>query len=352
MTRPLVLFLSLALVVLAGQTSSAQEDGIEATGEAPIVGADRVRARERALDEALRQAVEQALSLAMEPEAWNERAPKLRLQLADRVRDHVPSYRVLEEGEQGNVFRLRIIAQVVLGSLGADLDGAVGASPRLVLCPTVNGPAPLAAELEPRLRHILGGLGVDVSCQPQTTGQERRLSLIVEAASQASGWVRGTSLAIARVTLALRLLEGGEVRGQASAEAEASQATLDAAVAMAAASALSRALARLDPAWEMLSRSDGGSWRIHLRGVVCYAELLALQRSLGAVPGVVEVGLRRLAEEGIDLDVRAGNPRLDLAAALSRLSLETAQLIVEPLGPRDFAIRLVSLPPPPASEMP
>src|SRR5690242_18940772 len=88
------------VLLLLGSGMMADEPTFEALGQAPVVGGDRVRARERALDEALRQAVEQAASTLLDPDALVARASDLRLRIYPRARTYVGSYRVLEEGEQ------------------------------------------------------------------------------------------------------------------------------------------------------------------------------------------------------------------------------------------------------------
>ena len=83
---------------------------------------DAARARARALLEAMNQALEQAVTQAA-PEARG----RLYL-LAARARDYITTYRVLEEGESGGQFLLRLEAQVDLPRLLHDLQGTLPAS--------------------------------------------------------------------------------------------------------------------------------------------------------------------------------------------------------------------------------
>ncbi|HEY7955017.1 MAG TPA: hypothetical protein VII38_06970, partial [Polyangia bacterium] len=71
---------ALASVLLLGLAGGAlaQEPAFEALGQAPVVGGDRVRARDRALDEALRQAVEQAVATVLDPDQVVARASDLK----------------------------------------------------------------------------------------------------------------------------------------------------------------------------------------------------------------------------------------------------------------------------------
>src|SRR5438128_7508397 len=93
-------------LLLFSASLTAEEPTFEALGQAPVVGGDRVRARERALDEAMRQAVEQAVATLLPPAALSERAAQLKLHVYPRARDYVAGYRVLEETGDGPMFQL------------------------------------------------------------------------------------------------------------------------------------------------------------------------------------------------------------------------------------------------------
>ena len=120
--------LAVAILLMCGAPAWAQDGAIEAVGEMPVVGGDRVRAREMALGEALRQAVEQTLALLVEPEVWTQQAPKLRAQFAGRTKDFIVNYRVLEESVQAGVLRVRIAAQVAMGALTRELNKTLAAA--------------------------------------------------------------------------------------------------------------------------------------------------------------------------------------------------------------------------------
>src|SRR5688572_11192803 len=135
----------------------AQEPTFEALGQAPVVGGDRVRARERALDEAFRQAVEQATATVLEPAALVARASDLKLRIYPKAKSYVDNYRVLEEGDVNGIFQMRLSAQVATSRLARDLAAGgpvatpkASAKARAVAC--VRGTAPTTEKL---LRDLL-----------------------------------------------------------------------------------------------------------------------------------------------------------------------------------------------------
>jgi hypothetical protein len=116
-------WVAFAVAVVASTTARADDPWFEALGHAPVMGGDRVRARERALDEALRQALEQATATLLTPDQLVARASELKLRVYPRARSYVPTYRVLEEGEQPpGTFEIHLSAQVATQRLFRDLS--------------------------------------------------------------------------------------------------------------------------------------------------------------------------------------------------------------------------------------
>src|SRR5262249_28919490 len=125
-------------------TARAQGTSFEGAGQAPIVAGDKVRARARALDDAFRAAVDSAAAALLEPAVLAQRQSALKLTVEPKARRYVTGYRVLDEGEQGSTFHLRVAAEIALDRLERDLGAhaataagaarAPGGAPRVGQC--------------------------------------------------------------------------------------------------------------------------------------------------------------------------------------------------------------------------
>ena len=87
------------------------EGGRIVSGQAPVVGGNAARARERALDDAIRQAVNQALATIVDPQTRAAQAKTLKT-IEAKARSFVPRYRTLEEGEATGIYNIRLEAEV------------------------------------------------------------------------------------------------------------------------------------------------------------------------------------------------------------------------------------------------
>lgn len=381
-----------AAILLCAAIAHAEEPSFEALGQASIVAGDTVRARERALEEAFRQAVEQAVATLLEPKVIAERASQLKLSVYPKARGYVTTYRVLQEGEQGGLFQVRVAAQVAVGRLARAVNApqavkpALAPRPKAVVC-LVEKRAPAGwapSSLEQQLVLAVGARGVEVTplaghCWPVKFGQgDDRVvwpdpddlddvgagkaardkgaqgAIVGTLAIVPAGTIRGTPLLVAQAKVSLHLVEAdGRPSAVSDGTGEASGTTFAAAADGAARAALDRAARTLGPhigaKWPTTAASGAGVI-LHVSGVERYAQLQSLLRVLQAIPGVGAVSPRRFEASGIDVMVHTAAPAPSLAAALARNTTdgEGVRFTAEPMG--DLEIRVVVVPAPPAPQ--
>lgn len=365
----------LALLCLLGAASPVrgQRPSYEATGTAPLPGAMSMpQARERALADAMQRALEEAVAQAA-PEARG------RLYLVSaRARDYVLAYRVLEEGEAGGQFQLRIAAEVDMPRLLSDLQGAAPAAPgkstrppALLLCPA--GPAADAGGTDAEDLRLLrestasAGLGDALppsQCPPAPAEMAAALSrsgavlgLTLHTTAEADRTpVRGTQPPLygALGKAQLGLYAAGAPRREALRDGAGFAATPEAAEKAARSSAALAALAELLPGAAALMPRDGGDGVVvTLAGLAGYADYQRLLKVLAAMPGVRHAEPRRFysGPEGawarVYLRLGRGDTSAEtLRAALLRAPGLRAQVTVR--GPRELRLAADSaLPPPP-----
>jgi hypothetical protein len=347
------------VVALAALPAAAQEASFEALGQAPVVGGDRVRARERALEEALKQAVEQATSTVLEPSALVARSSDLRLRIYPKARSYVSNYRVLDEGEQAGVFQMHISAQVATARLARDLaapgDAKSAARPvsraRAVVCVhTEGGPLP---SVDKAARELVTVRNVDAIPGPaactdeaaaqaaQAAGAQGALTAAVEATP--AGPIRGTDKVAAHARAQLHLIEaGGRVSAEGSGERDAYDATVERAAESAARAAVVEAARTLQPALQAKWSNDvpTGGVGVHLAGVARYADYLAVERALAALPGVGGVEPRRFSRGEVDLLVRTASTAAQLRSGLERMPPAGVRISGAPDGDAQLKLHL------------
>lgn len=328
-------------------------DVFEATGVAAL-GADPVKARERALSDGMQRAVEQAVVQA---------APEARGRLyivSGRSRSYVSSYRVLGENESGGQLQLRLAAQVDLPRLLRDLrpagEKARGPGDRagLRLCaalspattPGTPGQDALQGAALTALREGLSPLPVSSGACP--TGDALALALTEVTLVEPATPVRGTAPpqvgARARVTLALRGPGAAEAHAESYGFGEGAEAAQRDAAGRAAAQALGEILPRLRG---LLPPAPGEAERVTvaLDGVPSARDLQTLTRTLAALPGVQGVERRRFAVDGqrrsmdgaprccalsVEVQVGFGGGAAALGALLGRTPLPGLRVQVMP----------------------
>lgn len=366
--------LALLLLVVPISVAQGQPQGsgpsFEVSAQVPTQD-DAARARARALLDAMNQALEQAVVQAA-PEARG----RLYL-LAARARDYITTYRVLEEGESGGQFLLRLQAQVDLPRLLHDLQGTLPASrqagPRraaLGLCATPSAPAaggqaagpdPTAALAE-KVRALLADSGESVElvspalCSPASASLNpaalsksplHALLLLTRESSGGAQEVRGTLPRLlgaqGRVTFrALRLgaaAAGTEAVVSETAEATAFAATAEAAGAEAEQRAALAALGLVLKRPGILPYS-GSSVLVSILGAGSYPNYQQLLRVLGALPGVTRAEPRRFvarsgpapaqSDDLVQVLVHTTSSPEALGAALGRTPLSGLHLQVVP----------------------
>jgi hypothetical protein len=357
---------AMVCVALLCGSARAEEPSFEALGQAPVVGGDRVRARERALEDAMRQAVEQAAQTVLDPQALVARASDLKLRIYPRARTYVGAYRVLDEGETAGAFQMHISAQVVVSRLAKDLAAAAPPQlPRLssklrgVVCARVSGDAvviaAVTADAEKSMREQLAARGVETVGSPATCTEAAAAEAARVGAAQAAlvaaidvspaGSVRGTDRVAAKAKVMLRLVEAeGRASGSEDAEREAYAPSLERAAATAAREALTAALlplsSKLVRVW--VPSSPQGGVTVRVSRINRHADYVAVVRAIAALPGVTGVDPRRFARGEAELNVRTNVAAAQLAASLGRLPPSGIKIAAHPMSDGGLGIEITS----------
>jgi hypothetical protein len=353
--RAALIVIVLAVPVLAG----AQEPMFEALGQAPIVGGDRVRARDRALEEALRQAVEQATATVLEPAELVARASDLKLRIYPKAKAYVSTYRILDEGEQTpGTFQVHLSAAVATARLARDLSTSTGVvtpastkKTRAVVCANVQGDgvdAPVAAEKA--LRELVVARNVEPMPGPQPCDAASAAGVVRSGGAQAAltadvqvtpgGEIRGTTFVGAGARATVKLIEpDGRVSASGDAERGGYAPSAGDAATAAARAAVVEAARAIDPALAQRWSSDGagaggsaGGVTVRVRGVERWAEYQALTRALASLPGVAAVEPRRFVRGEIDLVVHTASAASQLAGHLTRVPPAGLRIGVRAVG--------------------
>ena len=116
--------------VLLAQSKMVSSDGVA------TIGADRAAARDKAIEDALRRAVEQAVGTMVQSETTVENYKLLSDRIYSNSSGYVKRYNVVSENAEGNLFRVRIEAEVDSGNLNSDL-AAIGLLQRRMKYPRV-----------------------------------------------------------------------------------------------------------------------------------------------------------------------------------------------------------------------
>lgn len=350
--------ISLALLLGLASPVAAQELQIETSAQVAVQD-DVTKARSQALTEAMRQAVDLAVEQA---------APEVRGRtylLGARVRDFVPSYRIVEESEQDGRLVLKIAAQVDVAQVQKELQAGLPKSkrgdgrPKVLVCVQLIGADSLASVLATEAKDLLTQrgqlveLGTSEQCRAGSSGPGPRLSFDGNVAAP-QVQVRGTSPRLWSAQLKGRWLfapdataQGQSEAGEGSGFAETPEAALSLAV-----TPLGRPLlAKLAERSGLLGRVGGGVLLV-TTGLRTPQVMNKLWKALAALPGVTRVELRRISpsdagDEQVSFQLTTTATTEMLGTALYRTPIAGLRMQVVPLGPSTLRLDCV-----PAQELP
>jgi len=113
-----ILAISLWVLVSAGMAAEM----ITADGFAAITAGNKVIARDKAVDDALRKAVEQAVGTMVSSDTMTESYKVIHDKILARTTGYVEKYKILSEGPEGDLYRVRIQAEIGRADLTSDLN--------------------------------------------------------------------------------------------------------------------------------------------------------------------------------------------------------------------------------------
>lgn len=113
-----ILAISLCVLVSAGMAGQM----ITADGFAAITGGNKVIARDKAVDDALRKAVEQAVGTMVSSDTMTESYKVIHDKILARTSGYVEKYKILSEGPEGDLYRVRVQAEIGNADLTSDLN--------------------------------------------------------------------------------------------------------------------------------------------------------------------------------------------------------------------------------------
>lgn len=314
----------------------------EGQGEVKVVGGNLVSARRGALRNARRDAVARAVAERIPAEKLEALRVRLRSSIYRRASRYIRTYRVLEEGRQGSLFRIRVAVALNSKRLQSDLDKLLGATTkpgqrgtaRIGLWLVVTPPdAGLEASMRARAQATLGGAGysaVKVVQKPgrdwANVGRARSTAFLIKATvelARASG-VRGLDLqgarATARVWLGMVATKTGmaesteQAWGAGAQPQEASSAAARRALDRALGLVLARLGDRLRP-----GKLSAGQRVLHVSGLTSYRQYHRITRILREqIPGVTGCELRRVGKGEVWYAVATNHSAKRLAGALER----------------------------------
>ena len=254
---------------------------IEGRGESPVIGGNTASARSRAIKAAQRDCVARAVAgqLGVEPAALE--AMHLGPVLI-RAEHFLRSYRVLEEGEQGGPFTVRLSCEVDQPRLQHAAEGIVGAG-------SSSGDGAVAglrlrvrpARYESRARALVVRSGLPLaSAATDSRLSPRTMTLDIEVRLQDEPVLRGLGWPARRASTRINLRPGGiSVNAQAFGTAPSAERAAD----LAAERALDHALSDLVPL--LRSAASTARFELHARGLHRVVELRELQGALEEVAG-------------------------------------------------------------------
>jgi len=278
----------------------------------PVVGGNIVSARKRALDLARRNAVSVAVATLLTAEQVTAQQTALNGTVYRRHVLYVRSYRVLEEGDLGHQFRVRVAAVLDLKRLQSDLQRLLGLERpggKPVVCLSSQARvAELGATLVVlRERLTAAGFPPHGGTQGAVCVATLTLGLVVEPADG----VRGLSLDGARAQIVVKLdMSDGTTLFSRSEQEWGVGASPAVARLMASCGALDRAMPALVRAlrqqWPHGAASQDRQV-VRITGIRTTQQYRAIQVFLEKkVPGVRQVSPRRLDRGQVSFDLVGG----------------------------------------------
>lgn len=382
--------LACALVAVAAAPAAAQTEAVEVAGSAPASDADP---RARALDAAFARAVERSVDAVVAPGARGAHDGVIRERVIRRARSFVAKYRVISEGEDGDVYRVRVAAWINAAALRETLTeagvpladpgapAAAGERPRLVVLVHVDAAGerqatfgltatdggPFADALRRELRELgfelvdAGGVEIEIGATGQRlpVGDAAAVELarrvgaggvvIVGARVAPDGRIRGTRLVGARGMAAVRVVDAadGSVVATADVESATYGAADDEAVRRAAGELganAGRGVGRdLTRRWPAPAAAERGVLVI-VRGAPGWAAVHEVWHALRAAPGVELVAPRRFEPGAVSLLAVTGLDASRLARALDGARFRDARVRVT-TGRNMVFVDVTALPP-------
>jgi hypothetical protein len=344
------------LLVLAPFTPWAGAEAVSSVAVEGVgaIGIDLGAARDEAIRDAMRRAVEQVVGVAIQGRTLMVDYLVVEDRVVARSAGFVRAYEVLEERRDGDLYRVRIMAQVDSELLIDDLEG-FGALVRLQLgnprvLVVAQAPADgtddgalrlLSESFVARRFHVLSAEQVGILRTEATTVDRERLIAAARASeaelvvSVATGieplGVRPTShgeIHSVRATVSLQaiLARTGQVVAAQTAQATRVSVAAGAAGADAVALAVAEAFEPFTLAMvQALNASVGGetsttSVRLVVGGIDDYSDVLLLRSTLQQVRGVVSLQQREFSNGSASFDLQGSVTTDDLAVRLMALA--------------------------------
>lgn len=361
-----------------GQGESRQ---VQVEGVAAVEGGNVALARDRALEDALRRAVEQAVGILVSAETAVQNQQLLSDKIYTHAQGYVRSYKVVSQRQDGNLYRVSILAQVGLDALKSDLAAInllmerVG-KPRVMFLISEEiaqvgwygwswKGASVAETTFIRRFQDQGFLIVDPKAgqvndrqaqeavrgdtgAAQALGKRLNADVVVVGQARAQGGSRisGSDLrsVIGDLTVRAVKVDNGVVIATASASATAPHVEVTAgaheAFGKAAAEASGTLMNRILDRWAKETTS-GGLVQVGVAGIASFDQLQELISHLkGKVRGVTQVYRRDFRQGQAVLDVEMKGSAQDLADALHNARVGKAKVAVVSLTGSRLEIRL------------
>ena len=324
-------------------------NSFEATGQAPIMSGDRVRARERALDDAFRQVVEHATQALLDPAIFSARSSELKLRIFPKARIYVGNYRVLDEGAIGTTFQVHLSAQIATARLSRDLSpfgSTTSKAPEQVQLPRL--PNKVLVCSDPRGRDSAVKLTTamhreasflqpcdEMQLQQLLRAGEGEGALVVWVTVDDAGTIRGSDLAAAHARAEAKWIDReGKVKGDEAKEKDGYGAKIADARDRAATLAIELAVSALEPVVIAKTPKATGTLRARIEGVSQFSDLTAVIHALSSIPGVFEVTPARFRRGQVDVEISTGLSEAQIIGSLGRMSFPglKIQSLVTPEG--------------------
>ncbi len=119
---PRIFFGILAVSLLVLASAAMAGEIITADGFAAITSGNTVIARDKAVDDALRKAVEQAVGTMVSSDTMTESYKVIHDKILARTSGYVEKYKILSEGPEGDLYRVRVQAEIGKSDLTSDLN--------------------------------------------------------------------------------------------------------------------------------------------------------------------------------------------------------------------------------------